>query len=547
MGVTGQPEVGQPRGPVGRRADRSTRRRFLLGAGAVGAALAVGAACTAEDGEDGRGADSRDGDKGDDGDSGGEGVRDDGVIHGADVPAVATIFGWVETVVAEGIRRPGYAADQWAEEWCADRFREIGLSGVALEPVDVLRWEPTAWSLEVTAADGTTTTLDCFPVPYAAPVEGLDVELAAFDAADPGVVAGKAALYDVTLLRLPGDFMAGQGSIPDGATPASRSVDPDGTLPGEHVIPFGADFQDVLEPSMDAGAAAFIGVLAGYPGDSYEYFVPYDGVERPLPGVWIRGSDGARLHDLLAAGPVRVRLSVATDARTVESYNVVGELPGADDDVVMIASHHDGPWASAVEDGSGIALVLAQATYWAARPVEERPHRLRFLLQGGHMSGGAGLHRYIEDHRDELAAVVLEVHLEHASLEVADPASGSATSPAELEPTGLATPRWWFTSRNPDLEAAVLDALTTEQVDRSMLAAPDAFGAQPPTDGAFYHAEGVPIVNFLAAPFYLFDAMDTLDKVDVDSLVPLTRATIRIVDSTRGVSAAAMRSGIETA
>ena len=72
-------------------------------------------------------------------------------------------------------------------------------------------------------ADGTTTTLDCFPVPYAAPVEGLDVELAAFDAADPGAVAGKAALYDVTLLRLPGDFMAGQGSIPTGATPASRS------------------------------------------------------------------------------------------------------------------------------------------------------------------------------------------------------------------------------------------------------------------------------------------------------------------------------------
>ncbi|MDD9369557.1 MAG: M28 family peptidase, partial [Acidimicrobiales bacterium] len=458
----------------------------------------------------------------------------------------AAIFGWIETVVAEGIRRPGYPADRWAEEWCADRFREIGLSDVALEPVQVLRWEPTEWSLEVTAGDGTTTTLDCFPVPYAAPVDGLDVELAAFDRGAPATVAGKAALYDVTLLRLPGDFMAGQGSIPEKAAPASRAVDPDGTLRGEHVIPFGADFQGVLEPSMDAGASAFIGVLSGYPGDSYEYFVPYDGVERPLPGVWIRGSDGARLHDMLAAGPVRVRLSVATDVRTVESYNVVGELPGADDDVVMIASHHDGPWASAVEDGSGIALVLAQATYWAARPADERPHRLRFLLQGGHMSGGAGLHRYIEDHRAELASVVLEVHLEHAALEVADPPSGPAATPDDLVPAGLATPRWWFTSRNPDLEAAVLDALTTEQLGRSMLAAPDAFGEQPPTDGAFYHAEGVPIVNLLAAPFYLFDAMDTLDKVDRDNLVPLTRATIRIVDSTRGVSASAMRAGVES-
>jgi hypothetical protein len=474
-------------------------------------------------------------------------VTDDGVISGADVPAAATIHGWIETVVAEGIRRPGYAADQWAEQWCADRFREMGLQHVALEPVEVLRWEPTEWSLDVTAADGTTSRLDCFPVPNAAPVDGLDVELAAFDAADPSAVAGRAALHDVTLLRLPGDFMAAQGTIPAGATAASRSVDPDGTLPREHVIPFGAEFQEVLEPSTEAGAAAFIGVLAGYPGDSCRYYVPYDGVERPLPGVWIRGSDGARLRAMLGAGPLRVRLSVATGVRTVESYNVVGELPGADDEVVMIASHHDGPWASAVEDGSGIALVLAQATYWAARPADERPHRLRFLLQGGHMSGGAGLHRYIEDHRDELASVVLEVHLEHAALEVADPPSGRAAAPEDLVHTGLATPRWWFTSRNPDLEAAVLGALTTEQLDRSMLVAPDAFGAQPPTDGAFYHAEGVPIVNFLAAPFYLFDAMDTLDKIDRDSLVPLTRATIRVVESTRGVSASAMRSGIVTA
>jgi hypothetical protein len=48
-------------------------------------------------------------------------------------------------------------------------------------------------------------------------------------------------------------------------------------------------------------------------------------------------------------------------------------------------------------------------------------------------------------------------------------------------------------------------------------------------------------VNFLAAPFYLFDAMDTLDKIHRPSLVPITRAAARIVASTAGVSAAAMR------
>jgi len=39
--------------------------------------------------------------------------------------------------------------------------------------------------------------------------------------------------------------------------------------------------------------------------------------------------------------------------------------------------------------------------------------------------------------------------------------------------------------------------------------------------------------------------MDTLDKVDRAHLVPLTRATIRIVNSTAGETAAGLRSQVE--
>jgi hypothetical protein len=469
------------------------------------------------------------------------GLIGEGEVSAGDVPAGDTILGWIAEVVARGIRRPGYPADAWTERWVADRFRALGLEGVRLEPVEVRRWEPLEWSLEVTGPDGSTAGVECFPVPYAAPVDGLEVELAAFDPQAPAAVAGRAALHDVTLLRVPGNLMATAGSLPEGTTAAARALDVESTLAGEHVLPFGRELQQVLEPAMAAGAAAFVGVLHEYPGDSCRYYVPYDAIERPLPAVWVRGTDGARLHEMVRSGPVRVRLTVRSEARAARSHNVVGDLPGADGQTVMIGSHHDGPWASAVEDGSGIALVLAQAAYWAAQPRARRPHRLRFLLQGGHMAGGAGLRRYLADHRDELASVVLEVHLEHAARQFAERTDRPGR---ELAPTGLVTPRWWFTSRNPDLEAAVLDALTVEQLDRSMLVAPDALGAHPPTDGGLYHTAGVPIVNFLAAPFYLFDAMDTLDKVDRAGLVPLTRATIRIVDATRGVSAATMRAGV---
>jgi hypothetical protein len=63
-----------------------------------------------------------------------------------------------------------------------------------------------------------------------------------------------------------------------------------------------------MEPAIEAGAVGFVGTLSNYPGDSRDYYVPYDGLSRPIPGVWVSGSDAARLRESLAAGPLRARL-----------------------------------------------------------------------------------------------------------------------------------------------------------------------------------------------------------------------------------------------
>ncbi len=357
-------------------------------------------------------------------------------------------------------------------------------------------------------------------------------KLSAFDPAAPGRVGGAASLYDVTLLRVPHTLMAEHFG--------SWSYDPDGSFAqGAHTQPFGHEFQAVMEPSMEAGAAAFVGVLNGYPGDSFQYYVPYDAEPRAIPGVWISASSGTRLKEMLAAGSVRVRLTVEANSEPITCYNIVGELPGADEETVIIGSHHDGPWASAVEDASGISLVMAQIAYWSRIPQEQRPHRLIFLLNSGHMAGGAGQRAFVETHRGELDRCVLDVHLEHAANEVVE--EGGV-----LRATGDPEVRWWFTSRIPRLRAAVRGAITAEDLRRSLEVPPEAFGEKPTTDGADFHLVGVPLVHFLAAPFYLFDAMDTLDKIHRPTLEPLTRAAIRIVESTAGVTAHEMRRGLVT-
>ena len=456
-----------------------------------------------------------------------------GGIDADAIPSGDEIYDWIATVFEQGIRRPGYPADEWAIDWIVERFTEFGLENVRTEPIPAVRWEPLEWSLDVTTAAGETRALECFPMPFTPAVDELDVELAAWNPEDRGAVAGKACLFDNGLLRVPPDIFVGNGSAPEDLT--GRVYDPDGTFEGsEHVLPFGAALQDVVEPFAAEGAVAVIGMLSAYPGNSVEYYVPYTGEQHSTPGVWVAGPDGEWLTEQLAAGGVRVRLTVRSSREDITSANVIGELPGADDEIAVIGSHHDGPWASAVEDGSGISLVLAQAKFWAAQPVERRPHRLMFLLQGGHMSGGSGIGAFLEAHQEELDRYVMELHLEHACLDFTE-------QDGELVSTGQCVPRWWFVSRIPPLEDAVIDALAAEHLTRSTVLAPDAIGEAPPTDGSGFFRAGVPAVSFLSAPFYLFDSIDTLDKIDRDNLVQLTRAAIRIIDSTAGVSAAAMR------
>ena len=42
------------------------------------------------------------------------------------VPSNDAIYGWIEEIFAQGVRRPAYPADQWVEQYCLERFRSLG-------------------------------------------------------------------------------------------------------------------------------------------------------------------------------------------------------------------------------------------------------------------------------------------------------------------------------------------------------------------------------------------------------------------------------------
>ncbi len=449
-------------------------------------------------------------------------------------PTEREMCSWIEDVVARGVRRPGYEADRWTEEWIHAAFVDLGLDHVRYEPVECTYWRDTNARLDLHARDD-AATVTCSAVPLSEPTT-VEAPLARLERGTPELVRDRIAVYDVTMMTFPERFPVSARPT-DSAEPGSPAAggwayDPNDTFEGRlHVLPFAPEIHDTMQPAIDAGAVGFVGVLQGYPGDC-RYYVPYDGRARPIPGVYIAEADADRVYEAAANNALASITVDATRDRTT-TRNVVGELPGVDDEWVVVGTHHDAPWASAVEDGTGLALVRAQAQAWASVAANERPHRLVFVATAAHMADGAGTRAFIAQHRDALDDIVLEVHLEHAALD----ATG-AGPPVDGMPV---TPRWWFTSEIPPLEQIVWDAIRTHDLDRSLLMTPTALGPRPTTDGGFFHEVGVPLVNHLAAPWYLFDPADTIDKVDRRTLVALTRATFDIVAATAGTSASKMR------
>jgi hypothetical protein len=111
------------------------------------------------------------------------------------------------------------------------------------------------------------------------------------------------------------------------------------------------------------------------------------------------------------------------------------------------------------------------------------------------------------------------------------------------------TVRWWFVSRILLLEEITEEAIIKEDLQRSLFLPPDDFipGTDgPPTDGNSYQPAGIPLISFLTAPPYLFDASDTMDKIHEESFEPLTRAVIRIINSLKGHTAKELRDQVLT-
>ena len=165
-------------------------------------------------------------------------------------------------------------------------------------------------------------------------------------------------------------------------------------------------FGDKVARVRDAGAVAAV----IYNNERGNFRGTLRGRSR-IPAISVSQADGRKLKELLDRGEA-VEATVTVQDNAVPSRNVIAELPGAGDGVIVIGAHYDTVPDSigASDNSSGVGALLAVAERLEGRTF---PFTLRFVAFGSEETGLRGSRHYVESlSPEELEEIYLMINLD---------------------------------------------------------------------------------------------------------------------------------------
>ena len=465
------------------------------------------------------------------------------------MPSTREIYGFIQDLTSFGPRVTGSDAGIGAAEYIAAKFRTFGLSDVMIETGDALQWSASNWSLSYadvsipsfymrhSSTTGEPRTFTTGPDGLTAQFiyVGEKTDLSGID------VKGKIVVADVALK---------QASTGDRTTSAYAVHDPKKNLDQagiDKINPFSPNLYPFnMASAQKGGAAGFIGILSNYMdsnrfyNEELAYFVE-DDLYFNIPGLWLTREDGELLKKLIsekadAGGTLRLDGAV----KPVTYHTVIGYLPGQSDETLMVQSHHDSGFLGAVEDASGVAEVLALASYYGKQPLESRKRRMMFITMDTHFTEYESHIDFVEKYLKgpKKQNIVGNVTLEHIALEMKIK-DGKPVMSGEVEPRAI------FAS--PSFLELTAKHVRAHDYERTMVLDADKFTTDQwgiSTDAGIFNAMGgVPVISLVTAPVYLYDIADTIDKIAVDELQPTAILFKDIIDELDEMPLAALRAG----
>jgi hypothetical protein len=282
-------------------------------------------------------------------------------------------------------RWPGSGDDRRACEYMLGKLKEYGLENPHMESLPLTGWMRGPSRLMVTQP--IEKEIPCIALPHS--IEGeVEAELVFLE-------DGPVNIYEKRKEEIKGNITMVTSRTPLGMARRMHR--------GEK-----------YNRSVLAGADGFI-FMNHYP----TYGPPTGGVGTIIPAVGVSYEDGCFLARLLRQkGRVRVRIETHCRNLDVESWNVVAQLPGSndEDEMVVYGAHYDGHdiAVGALDDATGAVCVMEIARV-LTKVKKHIKRQFRFVLFAAEEIGLYGSRAYVKQHVDEIENIRLMLNLDGAA------------------------------------------------------------------------------------------------------------------------------------
>lgn len=298
-----------------------------------------------------------------------------------------------ESLVTEvGPRFAGTEGDRKAVDWALLKLYVLGFEKVRAEPVTAPGWQRGEIKIELLGPEGRALDAVALGGSVATPADGIESEILAVPSVE--------ALEKLPAAKVKGKVVFLTTRMPrtrDGAGygPAVKTRRNGPAVAGRK----GARAVLIRSIGTDAANGPHTGTT------KYEEGAP------KVPAAALSTKDADALEQILAGAPrTRVRVFIGSrEAGTVQTANVIGEIPGTTDEIVLLGAHLDS-WDTtpgANDDAAGVGIVIAAAHRFSGI----KPRRtIRVVLFANEEFGLSGAKAYAQAHAAEMKqhAVMLE-------------------------------------------------------------------------------------------------------------------------------------------
>lgn len=318
-------------------------------------------------------------------------------------PDVATVVGFSRDSRAAGERVwgrvTGFPSAKATIDWSAQRFKDAGLTDVAVQeyaaPAETPMWWASDWEVRLIGdrafGDGSSDVL----LDSAVPTSGSMMQARSIKG--PLVFVG--AVTDATI----------------------ANVDVQGKIAVQHVKPQRGAYSERRPTVARAQALAARGALAvinvvEQTGNMHVRDFGNCGV----PCFNVGTQDGAFIEAVIAkaasakAPAVQAELRLAAKRLSgLKGHNAIGVVRGRSDENIIVNAHADGWYDAAGDNADGLAVLIAMARHFA-KPEHQPDRTLVFVASGGHHSAGLnGPANVVKMNPDLSAKTVMVLNLEH--------------------------------------------------------------------------------------------------------------------------------------